>query len=155
MKTHRAQKFSIMFAMAALCIAAAFAQEFGPGSYDLTWNTIDGGGGTSIGGSFELSGTIGQPDASSVAMTGNGYELTGGFWPGLGPAPVDTCPPDIAPPNGDGIVNVSDLLAVINAWGPCPAPPASCPADFVPPGGNGVVNVSELLGVINAWGLCP
>src|SRR5688572_24131634 len=31
------------------------------------------------------------------------------------------CPADIAPsPNGDGVVNVSDLLAIIAAWGPCP-----------------------------------
>jgi hypothetical protein len=30
------------------------------------------------------------------------------------------CSADIAPaPNGDGVVNVSDLLAVINAWGQC------------------------------------
>ena len=34
--------------------------------------------------------------------------------------PGTTCAADIAPPGGDGIVNVDDLLAVINAWGPCP-----------------------------------
>lgn len=63
------------------------------------------------------------------------------------PSPV---PGDI---NGDGVVNVSDLLAVINAWGPCPAPPQSCPADVAPPpNGDGVVNVSDLLMVINNWG---
>ena len=56
--------------------------------------------------------------------------------------------------NGDGIVNVDDLLAVINAWGVCPKPPAACPADIAPPGppqGNGVVNVDDLLAVINNW----
>lgn len=54
--------------------------------------------------------------------------------------------------NGDGIVNVSDLLAVINGWGDCPAPPAPCIADVAPhPGGDGVVNVSDLLLVINNW----
>ena len=53
----------------------------------------------------------------------------------------------------DGIVNVDDLLAVINGWGPCPAPPASCPADVAPPPqGHGVVNVDDLLMVINNWG---
>jgi len=31
------------------------------------------------------------------------------------------CPADIAPlPGGNGVVNVDDLLAVINAWGACP-----------------------------------
>lgn len=60
------------------------------------------------------------------------------------------CPADI---NGTGTVNVDDLLAVINAWGPCP--PGSCPADIAPLGGNGVVNVDDLLAVINGWGACP
>jgi hypothetical protein len=65
------------------------------------------------------------------------------------------CPADIAPPGGDGQVNVNDLLAIINAWGPCPAPPQTCPADIAPPGGDGIVNVNDLLAVINAWGPCP
>lgn len=64
--------------------------------------------------------------------------------------PPSPCPADI---NGTGAVNVDDLLAVINAWGPCP--PGSCPADIAPSGGNGVVNVDDLLAVINGWGPCP
>ncbi len=44
--------------------------------------TIDGGGGESTGGEYALSGTIGQPDASS-AMEGGDYDLTGGFWGGM------------------------------------------------------------------------
>ena len=48
------------------------------GDYDLSWSTIDGGGGKSIGGSYTLSGTIGQPDAGE--MTGGSYLLLGGFW---------------------------------------------------------------------------
>ncbi|MHC4458352.1 MAG: hypothetical protein ACYS0I_14945 [Planctomycetota bacterium] len=50
------------------------------GDYELSWYTIDGGGGRSSGGQYELLGTIGQPDAA--AMSGGGYELLGGFWPG-------------------------------------------------------------------------
>jgi len=50
------------------------------GQYDLSWSTIDGGGGTSSGGSYVLTGTIGQPDAAYSA--GGSYELLGGFWPG-------------------------------------------------------------------------
>jgi hypothetical protein len=65
------------------------------------------------------------------------------------------CGADIAPPGGDGTVNVNDLLAVINGWGACPAPPASCDADISPAGGDGAVNVNDLLSVINAWGICP
>lgn len=63
------------------------------------------------------------------------------------------CPPDIAPTGGDGTVNVSDLLAVINGWGPCAAPcPPSCAADT---NNDCDVNVSDLLAVINFWGPCP
>ena len=48
--------------------------------YELSWYTIDGGGGRSIGGPYDLVGTIGQPDAAY--STGGSYELLGGFWPG-------------------------------------------------------------------------
>ncbi len=48
--------------------------------YDLSWRTIDGGGGTSSGGTYILSGTIGQADAAW--SSGGDYALLGGFWPG-------------------------------------------------------------------------
>jgi hypothetical protein len=51
-------------------------------TYSIDWSTIDGGGGRSVGGGYILEGTIGQPDAGPV-LTGGGYELRGGFWPGL------------------------------------------------------------------------
>src|SRR5213594_598068 len=44
--------------------------------YSLGWFTIDGGGGTSTGGVYSVSGTIGQPDAGAP-MTGGKYSLTG------------------------------------------------------------------------------
>jgi hypothetical protein len=48
-------------------------------SYSIDWYKVSGGGGTSTGGTYSVSGTIGQPDASE-AMTGGNYSLTGGFW---------------------------------------------------------------------------
>ena len=48
-------------------------------SYSVDWFTIDGGGGTSTGGVYSVSGTIGQPDAGGP-MTGGNFALTGGFW---------------------------------------------------------------------------
>ena len=47
-------------------------------SYSIDWFTIDGGGGTSTGGVYSVSGTIGQPDAGQ--MTNGQYSVTGGFW---------------------------------------------------------------------------
>jgi hypothetical protein len=47
--------------------------------------TVDGGGAMdSTGGDFELSGTIGQPDAHT--MNGGEFELFGGFWFPLAPS---------------------------------------------------------------------
>ena len=46
---------------------------------------------------------------------------------------------------GDGQVDVSDVLAVISAWGPC----SSCSEDI---NGSGIVDVTDLLIVIGNWG---
>lgn len=48
--------------------------------YAIDWHTIDGGGGTSTGGAYAVSGTIGQPDANPVQMSGGSFALDGGFW---------------------------------------------------------------------------
>jgi len=48
------------------------------GSYELSWFTVDGGGGTSAGDIYTVTGTIGQPDAGY--LTGGAYTVTGGFW---------------------------------------------------------------------------
>ena len=48
-------------------------------SYSIDWYKISGGGGTSTNGTYQVTGTIGQPEASST-MSGGNYSLTGGFW---------------------------------------------------------------------------
>jgi len=60
------------FAGLEMCVCA-LAQ------YSIPWHTVDGGGGTSTGGVYSVSGTIGQPDAGPV-MTNGPYSLIGGFW---------------------------------------------------------------------------
>ena len=65
---------TFLLAAALLLPAAVNAQ-----SYSIDWYTIDGGGGTSTGGVYSVSGTIGQPDAGGP-MTGGNFSLTGGFW---------------------------------------------------------------------------
>ena len=69
-------KNSLALATAALLIftATVHAQSFA-----LDWFKIAGGGGTSTGGVFSVSGTIGQPDAGA-RMTNGQYSVTGGFW---------------------------------------------------------------------------
>jgi hypothetical protein len=72
----------------ALLIIAQLASAQGDSSYDLVFWTADGGGGAfSTGGAYQLSGTIGQPDAGT--MSGGGYVLSGGFWSGAVAAEFD------------------------------------------------------------------
>jgi hypothetical protein len=73
------QKSSLASAAVCLMVIASAVAQTG-GQYELSWSTIDGGGGTSSGGQYTLRGTIGQPDAAYSA--GGSYELLGGFWPG-------------------------------------------------------------------------
>jgi hypothetical protein len=67
-------KFPLLILALLLSASAASAQ-----SYAINWHTIDGGGGTSTGGVYSVSGTIGQPDAGA-ALTNGQYSVTGGFW---------------------------------------------------------------------------
>src|SRR5262245_7503165 len=59
--------------------SSAYAQS--GGAYDLSWNTLDSAGGTCVNGSFNLSGTVGQPDAATAR--GGSFTLAGGFWQGM------------------------------------------------------------------------
>ncbi len=72
-------------------------------AFEISRSTIDGGGVmNSVGGGFELSGTVGQPDAG--VLSGGGFTLAGGFW--FGQSPGDS--------NEDGGINLLDY-AELNA----------------------------------------
>src|SRR5256885_960583 len=49
-------------------------------TFTIDWFTIDGGGGTSTGSVYSVSGTIGQPDANAQPLTGGNFSVVGGFW---------------------------------------------------------------------------
>jgi hypothetical protein len=55
------------------------------------------------------------------------------------------CPADI---DGDGVVNVTDFLALLAAWGPNPGHPADI-------NGDGTVGVNDFLELLASWGGCP
>jgi hypothetical protein len=110
-----------------LILAALVFASVGVGDYKIVQHTIDGGGGTSAGGQYVLSGTIGQPDAGY--SEGGNYELLGGFWPGgpfcfVGFEQFSTfaeywletgsnLPGDL---NGNGIVDLYDLKLFVDVW---------------------------------------
>ena len=80
-------------------LVAAHAALAGP--LQITWYTIDGGGGTITGGTLTLSSTIGQHDAG--VLTGGTFTLQAGFWPGPEP---DSCYPDC---NNSGTLTIADF----------------------------------------------
>ena len=96
----------LMFLATAWSAAAlSYAQrgETRADPFEIARWTIDGGGVMTGTGPreayFELSGTIGQPDASGASeMTGDPFTLTGGFW----------FPLDLGDCNSDGGVNLFD-----------------------------------------------
>lgn len=67
------------YSLQKLLMALALVPVTLGAQFSLDWSTIDGGGGTSTGGVYSLTGTIGQPDAGAT-MTGGDYSLSGGFW---------------------------------------------------------------------------
>ena len=74
------QARSVMSALALLLSTLIFQPTTATAQqYSINWSKIAGGGGTSSGGVYQVSGTIGQPDAGGP-MTGGNYSLTGGFW---------------------------------------------------------------------------
>ena len=76
-------------------------------------------------------------------------DAVAGDWSGMNTTCTDdnictpTCPEDVT---GDGVVNVSDLLAIVGGWG------SDDPALDID--GNGSVDTPDLLAVIAAWGDC-
>lgn len=115
--------------------------------------SIDGGASWSPDTRLTFSG--GESAHPSIAMSGQAVHV---FWqdqrdgnwevyykrnPTGSPAA-----PDI---NGDDVVDVDDLFAIIDAWGPCPNSD-DCPADVA---ADGVVDINDLFAVINAWGPWP
>ena len=80
-----------------------------------------------------------EADCSAVA----------GSWQGMDSLCVDPvicsvpCPEDL---NGDGLIDVSDLLEIVGSWG------SNDPALDLD--GSGTVDTPDLLAVIAAWGVC-
>jgi len=68
-----------------------------------------------------------------------------------GPCPADCSPINPDGSHGNGVVNIDDLVAVLNAFGPVSNNEA---CDATPPGGNGVINIDDLVAILNAFGPC-
>jgi hypothetical protein len=125
----------------------ALVANTGFGDYTIDWWTIDGGGEMfTTGGDFELSGTIGQPDAG-VVMTGGDYALAGGFWAGGAEEPF--CYGDL---DGDNDIDLADLAQLLSKYGT----PSGAVYEDGDLDGDGDVDLADLAGLLSVYGTtCP
>ncbi len=114
--SNTAQVLSKAFCVVAIVVVGTTSAQ----DFEMTRSTIDGGGAmNSAGGDFELSGTIGQPDAGE-AMIGGGFTLTGGFW---FETPAGDC-------NETGFVDLFDHGDMVEEPDPClTGPDGSLPTE--------------------------
>ncbi len=128
--------------LALACLPMLLTSQAHAQTYEINWYTVDCGGEMfTFGGIFELSGSIGQPDAGT--LSGGVFELAGGFWPATQPPP--NCPADI---NGDGAVDVLDFFAFVTAFA------AGDPVADI--NGDGAIDVLDFFAFVAAFAAgCP
>jgi hypothetical protein len=131
-------------ALLAVPVITSVANAQGGGGYDLSWFSIDDGGGTGTGGIYSASGTTGQPDAGT--LTGGIYSLAGGFWAASNTLPLSYAnwiagfglsgPAAAADgdPDNDGLQNGAEYI--VGESPIMPGPPIS--ATLTTSGGNSV-----------------
>ena len=107
----------------------------------LVRDNITGGGGAGI---YLESNSATLSDSTVCGNTPD--QIIGAYTDGGGNTVSDECPPDCPDVDGDGMVGVNDVLAVVAAWGT-----ADPDADV---DGDGTVGTNDLLAVIGAWGPC-
>ncbi len=109
-----------------ISVLSGVAALGGDAPFELSRYSIDGGGVMrSTGGEFELSGTIGQPDAG--VMAGGDFNLTGGFWFALSPTDC----------NEDGVADLLDYDSFTQCMGgPDGGVSAGCPCFDVDQNGS-------------------
>ena len=76
--------------IAVIVVGVVLAAVPARAQFAIDWFTIDGGGGTSTGGVYQLSATVGQPDTG--VASGGSYTLTGGFWSMISTVPTPGAP---------------------------------------------------------------
>ncbi|MEM7754158.1 MAG: GC-type dockerin domain-anchored protein [Planctomycetota bacterium] len=99
----------------ASIVALALAAHAASAQFDITRSTVDGGGSTVGGGTYTLTGTIGQP--ATLAIDEGVLDLAGGFWPSsnaCGAADITTT--GLATGLPDGIVDLSDFSFYLSLW---------------------------------------
>jgi hypothetical protein len=124
---------------------ATFLCASAQGQTDLSWNTVDCGGGAAAGGAIAVSGTIGQPDAGGP-LSGGSYTVTGGFWTASASCYANCDNSTVAP-----VLNVLDFSCFLNKFA-AGDPYANCDGSTTAP----VLNVLDFACFLNKFAAgCP
>ena len=104
----------------------------GPGS-ELTFTLVPAGSGERLGVDRDEDGFLDRDELDA----------------GSNPADPISTPDNVGDLDGDGMVGIVDLLALLAGWGPCPGPPLPCPTDL---DGDGSTGITDLLVLLANWG---
>jgi hypothetical protein len=125
--TTRMPRLIVLATLIPLLLVSIALAQAGDG-FDLSWFTVDGGGGASSGGIYTVSGTIGQPDAG--VFSGGPYVLASGFWAAVAVPPseivVNTNDPIIDP--SDGFCSLIEAIIAANTDTASGSLPGECAA---------------------------
>jgi hypothetical protein len=94
------------------------ANSNSPDGLRLANGTVASVGG-SAGGACCINGGCVVTSPTNCAAAGGVYQGNGSTCASA-KCPPNSCPADISPGGGDGVVNTADLLNLINSWGLCP-----------------------------------
>lgn len=141
-----------------LCVSSACATH---AQLAIDRWVVAGGGGSSTGADFELSGTAGQ-HAAGTTLSGGDFAVSGGYWT-MGATPGPTiCRGDL---NCDGFIDFNDInefvLALSNwpAWQAkfpdCPPQNADVNGDGIYGGANGFNDINPFVALLSSGGGNP
>ena len=141
----RARRVKIRFHAALLTAILGTAFAAGAQTYSIDWHKVAGGGGASAGGTYQLNGTIGQPDAS-VAMNGGNFSLTGGFWSMVSVVQTPGAPMLYISSSGNTVTvywqNVAGCTLQQNSNLNAPNSWTTCPGSPITSNGTNYVNIT-------------
>jgi hypothetical protein len=151
----KGEKMKIINIVLLLFLMASFAMAQ---EYQIDWSVIASGGGQTESGSYQVSGTIGQPIVGQTSS--ENYSMEAGFWAGVVPGGGDCVYiPGDCNHNGSPL-ELGDVIAMIGMYRGSVVPPyeCSCPPhgdDFTPtadPNGNCVpLELGDVVTEIGAY----
>ena len=133
---------TLISAILVLALWPAIAQP------NIDWYKISGGGGTSTGRTYQVSGTIGQPDAG-MAMSGGNFSMTGGFWSLISVVQTAGAPTLYIGQSGN---SVTVYWQAVSGWSLQQNINLSLPANWSASGGVTITNGTNYLNITSPAG---